>query len=662
MATTTIADLIVKISVAFGGAQKGIDQAKKGLIGLGKTSKDVGSQMSSFSKKLATGLIAKKAFTTFKDFETAMARLGAVSGLAGKDLDVMGQHAKKMASTFGISVSEVVDGMTSMAKTGISTADSLKIMPDIMKFAKVAGDDFAHSLGLIEGSLKIFGLGMKDTKRVTDVFTTALKMSKQSSKDFATAMSYVGPAASLAGQSVEAVSGALAILAERSIKGSSAGTGLARVFTELKKPSDKAAATMKTFGINVRDSAGNIKPILDIVKEFQSKLGHLTKAQQDNAISSIFGQQAIRTFGKLMSATPEEIKKYQDALQNAGGATDKFFGLISKTTEEKLKAIQSKLEIFAINIMTHLKPAFEGLVQNVGAFIDLLAQPEVSKFIADLLTLGVAVYGIVKAYRILVTTIALVRAAMVLLNLVFVANPIGLIITAVGLLIAAFVYLYNNSETVRNGLAAAWNFLKANWQSLMMYFMPAIGLLIKAFTSIVQNWETIKTRAKAIWESIKSGLSNAWNAMIAKIQSVKSSITSILTNLASSALKWGRDMFVKFGNGIVAGFRYVKQKVIDAANWVKSKLGFSVPDSGPLKDADKWMPDMMKLMARGIEMGIPKLQMAVGDVASTLDFGSNGYGTSTTNNVSVYPRQANLDSRGLHRELARMAWLNGGAI
>ena len=54
------------------------------------------------------------------------------------------------------------------------------------------------------------------------------------------------------------------------------------------------------------------------------------------------------------------------------------------------------------------------------------------------------------------------------------------------------------------------------------------------------------------------------------------------------------------------------------ANSVDDILGFSVPEEGPLSHADKYMPDFMELMAKGIKDSKRVLLNTIRDLAGTV--------------------------------------------
>jgi hypothetical protein len=87
------------------------------------------------------------------------------------------------------------------------------------------------------------------------------------------------------------------------------------------------------------------------------------------------------------------------------------------------------------------------------------------------------------------------------LNFVLRANPIGLVITAVALLVAGIVVAYRHSDTFKAALLAVWNVMKT-----LAGYTP-LGLQIKALAAIFQ-WASdhgllpFRSALDAIWSAI----------------------------------------------------------------------------------------------------------------------------------------------------------------
>lgn len=159
-----------------------------------------------------------------------------------------------------------------------------------------------------------------------------------------------------------------------------------------------------------------------------------------------------------------------------------------------------------------------------------------------------------------------------------------------------------------------------------------------------------------IWAFNQLGIT--WDFVVDTFRNGNQRIANDFINLKNRAFQWGKDMLNNFGKGIEEAWGWVKKKLSGIADWISNHFGFSVPKDGPLKDADKWMPDMMDLFSQGIEMGKPKLEMAVNDVASALASG----GSSTSNTVNVYPRSTNMNKNQFVSALNQVAWMRGGVM
>lgn len=126
------------------------------------------------------------------------------------------------------------------------------------------------------------------------------------------------------------------------------------------------------------------------------------------------------------------------------------------------------------------------------------------------------------------------------------------------------------------------------------------------------------------------------------LQSFASFVLGIFNNLAGSMVSSGADMINNFINGLDSASGGLIAKAQSIASSVASILHFSKPDTGPLRDADQWMPDMMSLLASGIEQNMSKVKNASLNVAATIANPNNqssfaGPSTGGLGGLSVVP-------------------------
>lgn len=121
-----------------------------------------------------------------------------------------------------------------------------------------------------------------------------------------------------------------------------------------------------------------------------------------------------------------------------------------------------------------------------------------------------------------------VTAAQWALNIAMNANPIGLIITAVGLLIAGIVLLYKNWDTVWAGMKAVvdwvWTGIKAGWEWIVVILRKGWKVLQSVFEGV---GSAIAGFFTSVWSNIKTALISTANWIIIKLNGLLGGIQNI---------------------------------------------------------------------------------------------------------------------------------------
>lgn len=107
--------------------------------------------------------------------------------------------------------------------------------------------------------------------------------------------------------------------------------------------------------------------------------------------------------------------------------------------------------------------------------------------------------------------------------------------------------------------------------------------------------------------AVGQGLADIWN-----------SIVEWADNLLSNALSWGADLVSNLVDGITSNMPSLTSAAEGLAGGISSFIHFSVPDVGPLSDADEYMPDFVDLLVSGLEDGTPELETAMNNTLSVV--------------------------------------------
>ena len=259
---------------------------------------------------------------------------------------------------------------------------------------------------------------------------------------------------------------------------------------------------------------------------------------------------------------------------------------------------------------------WDAFAQQVSSIIEAIvtnAQSIIAAITA--IAAGIAAFKIIT----LISNIGKLKTAIIALNLAMTANPIGILIAAISALISAIVYLWTTNDDFRAAITSAWETIKSTASTVF-------SAVANFFTDTVPNaaknmWNAIKTAV----DNIISFFQNLYNSVAQYISNIATTIVngfnsavSFIKSLPSLALQWGADFIQGLIDGIKAKISGVVNAVKEVADTVKSYLHFSRPDVGPLRQYERWMPDMMQGLAKGITDNMGPIREALRTVTGSM--------------------------------------------
>lgn len=180
------------------------------------------------------------------------------------------------------------------------------------------------------------------------------------------------------------------------------------------------------------------------------------------------------------------------------------------------------------------------------------------------------------------------------------------------------------SEKFENAKTAITN----SWQDAKKVTEEKWGEMITKATSaskdiketVDEKFGDAKKKVEDAFDAMKKKLSNSFSDMEKNSESSGKGIVKKLQdsigNMKGTANTWGKDMMQGFINGINNMKQSVGKAASGIAEKVKNFLHFSRPDEGPLREYEKWMPDMVDGLSKTLTASAPKLYEATRLLAS----------------------------------------------
>lgn len=281
--------------------------------------------------------------------------------------------------------------------------------------------------------------------------------------------------------------------------------------------------------------------------------------------------------GNTLASIGNGIKGLIDWWQNLDGSTQKTLGGIVKWLGITLVTMGPVLTIFGKFVRT-----IGGMFSGLSTLITFMIRHNAA---AKMSAVGQAVWngvtatarGIANGYRLAIAALSTSQTIQALktkiaatattawtavtkgaalatkglgLAIRFMTGPVGIVITAIGLLVAGLIHLWKTNSSFRNSVITAWTAIKN----------AAVAIFGFIKTHIVAIWNVIKASTITVWNGIKTVAVATWNgiklAILHPIKTLKTILSTIWNAMKNSAIK----IWTALKNGVIAIIKaYVAQ-------------------------------------------------------------------------------------------------------
>lgn len=319
----------------------------------------------------------KQTITVGREFDSAMSKVGAISGATGEELEKLREKAKEMGSTTKFTATEAAEALNYMAMAGWDTEDMLGGLEGVLNLAAASGSDLATTSDIVTDALTAMGYEAKDAGKLADVMAAASSNANTNVEMMGQTFQYAGPIIGAMGYEMEDAAVAIGLMANAGIKGEKAGTALRSVLTRLSAPPAECAKAMDKLGISISNADGTMKPLDEVIQQLRKSFSGLSEAEQTQMAKSLAGQEAMSGLLAIVNAAPSDFEKLTQAVDKSSGAAEKMASTMQDNLGGDLTKLQSQFEGVQIQIYEKLEPA---LRKGAAALSKLLDGTDWNKF------------------------------------------------------------------------------------------------------------------------------------------------------------------------------------------------------------------------------------------------------------------------------------------
>lgn len=285
---------------------------------------------------------------------------------------------------------------------------------------------------------------------------------------------------------------------------------------KLTKQMGSGNAAFEKLGVQIRNSDGSMRSAKDVWYDAIEALGGINnEAERDQLSMELFGKSAMEMAG-IVDDGGESLRQLGEDAQETGNilsgeAVEKAVAFNDQIDELKAKASQAFLEAGA-SLADTLVPALEKLVEVVTGVLSWFGNLDGSTqaFILTILALVAAISPVLG----LISTLTGLAAALNVSMLPMIAT-IGGIVLAIGALVAAGVWLYQNWDTVKQKAAELWQSLTEKFEAIRSAISEKVEAAKQKVSEVFDN---IKTTIRDKIDSAKQTVEEKFNAIKEKIK------------------------------------------------------------------------------------------------------------------------------------------------
>ena len=315
--------------------------------------------------------VVRSAFQSVKELDEAMNNIAVVTDYTTTDLWNQIDAYTAMAQATGSTIKGSYEVAQLYYQQGLTDAEVMAAANETLKMARISNIDYAAATDYATAAVKGFGLAYQDLAHINDVYSNLAAKTAADTEEISIAMSKVASIAHSTGMELETTAAFLTqIIATTREAPETAGTALKTViarFAEVKKlvsqgedtgtdeegtevSVNKIEEALKTAGVALRDTTGQMRNLDDVFIELASRWDSLDTMQQRYIATQAAGSRQQSRFLAMMNDY-EGLQETLGYAMDSAGASQEQFNKTLDSLQSKLNNLSNAWTEFSTGIM-----------------------------------------------------------------------------------------------------------------------------------------------------------------------------------------------------------------------------------------------------------------------------------------------------------------------
>lgn len=358
-------------------------QIEKSAKAFGQLSDQIARLFSATSIFYALRRVVRGAIQDFQELDKQFNEIAIVSEYSTAEMWQSFSTVNKTAQEFGVTTKNVLEVQNLYYHQGKDMAEVNKLTAQTLTLAKITGMDYEKATSDLTAALNAYRIAAEDAVRVTDTIAAMDTNAAISSEELMTALTKTASIAANAGMSLESTEVFLTKMIETTREApENLGTALKTIiarFGEVKQEIDgeeieladvnRVDTALKSIGISLLDTAGQIRDLDEVFMELSSKWDDLDRNTQRYIATISAGSRQQSRFIAMME-NYERTLELTEIAQNSAGLGAKQLAKAQESIETSVNRLKSSWQEFYQNIIK--SSAIKTVLDTANGFLSIL--------------------------------------------------------------------------------------------------------------------------------------------------------------------------------------------------------------------------------------------------------------------------------------------------